>query len=467
LFVAQILTLALLLLAGYVLHLRVRLLQRLHIPAPVIAGLIGLLAGPEVLGAVLVLPPEGTLGSWLGAYERDWIPVYRLLPGVLITPVMAASVLGMKIPGRREFVESVGTQMGYTIAFYWSQFALGVSVGALFLHKVYPTFGLELFAGFAGGHGTAAVYAQTLHDLNADYWEVGQGVALTTATVGLVFGVIGGITLINVAARRGQTALLAPPQSSELGRTSGLYREVRTRPALGRSVTAHDVLDPLSYTIALVAVPTLIGILARSAVDALEIGFLQSVGEFAWALLAAAILWFVVDRMGWSWILDTETKNRIAGTLVDFLVVAAVASLPLQAVLRHVGPIAALLLAGVCGSVAMYCLGRYLLPDACVERSIMTFGQCTGVAATGLLLLRIVDPEFKTPALSAWGLSYAVAFPLSLVYLGLGTSIMIEHGAWPLAGLSFLLAGLGIGITFLLRPSPGSPGKKQVDLRSL
>ncbi|MBM3790608.1 MAG: hypothetical protein FJW35_09705, partial [Acidobacteria bacterium] len=403
LLLVQILALAVLLLVGYVLYMRVRLLRRLHIPAPVIAGFLGLLAGPEVLGAALALPQEGALGRWLASYARDWIPVYRLLPGVLITPVMAASVLGMKIPARREFVESVGRQLGYTIAFYWSQFALGIAVGALFLHAVYPTFGLELFAGFAGGHGTAGVYGQTLRDLDASYWEVGQGVALTTATVGLLFGVIGGIALINIAARRGRTVLLAPPQSGDSGRAAGLYRDPDTRPPVGRSVTAHDVLDPVSYTVALIALPSLLGILAKSALDALEIGVLQSVGEFAWALVAAAFLWVVVVRRGWSWILDTETKNRVAGTLVDFLVVAAVASLPVQAVLRHVGPIAALVLAGVTGSIVMYCLGRFLLPDHWVERSIITFGQCTGVAATGLLLLRIVDPEFKTPALSAWG----------------------------------------------------------------
>jgi len=438
-FILQMMVLALLLLAGLILRTRIRLFQDLFIPAPVLGGAIGLILGPDCLAGLLS-------GEWVRIYEEEWIPVYRLLPGVLITPVMAASILGMRIPGRKEFAESIGKQLGFTIAFYGSQFMLGGIVGAVFMGQVYPTFGLELFAGFSGGHGTAGVYAQTLRDMGAGYWEVGQGIALTAATVGLIFGILGGITLINFCARRGQTCLISSPQDLPRELKMGFTRNVSSRKEVGRAVTSPEVLEPISYTLALIAIPSLMGIMTRRGLAFFRIPGLENVGEFAWALVFAAILWMVLDRLDLGYLLDVTIKNRVAGTMVDFLVVAAILSVPLRAVLQHMVPITILLAAGLLSAIAMFYIGKKVLPDHWVERSIMTFGQCTGVTATGLLLLRIVDPDFKTPAVSAWGVSYAIAFPLSLIYLGLGATLIVSLGPWLFAGLSFILFVLGFGL---------------------
>jgi ESS family glutamate:Na+ symporter len=104
----------------------------------------------------------------------------------------------------------------------------------------------------------------------------------------------------------------------------------------------------------------------------------------------------------------------------------------------------------------MFYVGKRMLPDHWVERSVMTFGQCTGVTATGLLLLRVVDPDFKTPAVSAWGLSYAVVFPLALVYLGIGTSIMAGYGPVVFGGISLALSAGGFVLASLFPKSQAS-----------
>ena len=89
--------------------------------------------------------------------------------------------------------------MGYTLAYYFSQFFLGAVVAMFFVGRLYPTFGLELFSGFSGGHGTAGIYGQALQGLGVEWWTRGQAVALVSATFGLIFGVTGGIFLINLA----------------------------------------------------------------------------------------------------------------------------------------------------------------------------------------------------------------------------------------------------------------------------
>ena len=81
---------------------------------------------------------------------------------------------------------------------------------------LYDVFGIELAIGFVGGHGTAGTLGNMLSALNLPYWETSQGVATTTATFGIVGGILIGIMMINWAARHGQTAML-----KKSGRYSG------------------------------------------------------------------------------------------------------------------------------------------------------------------------------------------------------------------------------------------------------
>ena len=57
-----------------------------------------------------------------------------------------------------------------------------------------------------------------------------------------------------------------------------------------------------------------------------------------------------------------------------------------------------LCLAGIIWHFAcLYFLGKLLLPNHWFERAIADMGMNMGVIASGLVLLRMVDPESKTP----------------------------------------------------------------------
>ena len=116
---------------------------------------------------------------------------------------------------------------------------------------------------------------------------------------------------------------------------------------------------------------------------------------------------------------------------MDFLVVAAISTINVEVVLGGLVPLAILVVAGVLWNVfCVMWLARRLLPaDSWFERSIAEMGQSMGVTATGLLLLRVVDPEGATDATSAFGykqlmhepfmgggLWTSAAIPLALAY---------------------------------------------------
>lgn len=82
--------LALLLLAGRYIKHQSRWCQRLYLPASIVAGVIGLLLGPEVLGAIVtaIAGEEAFLSG--GLFSPDIRTVWAQAPGVFINIVFAA-----------------------------------------------------------------------------------------------------------------------------------------------------------------------------------------------------------------------------------------------------------------------------------------------------------------------------------------------------------------------------------------
>ena len=103
-------------------------------------------------------------------------------------------------------------------------------------------------------------------------------------------------------------------------------------------------------------------------------------------------------------LLDRGQMERISGASLDYLVVAAVATIQLKVVAENWIPLAILAAAGTAWSSAMVLwVAPRIFRKAWFERAIAEFGQAMGVTATGLLLLRTVDPESRTPAAMSFG----------------------------------------------------------------
>ena len=123
--------------------------------------------------------------------------------------------------------------------------------------------------------------------------------------------------------------------------------------------------------------------------------------------------------------------QRLAGTSLDFLVVAAVASIRLDFVAAHWMPLALLCLAGILWNVGgVLFLAPRILKHAWFERAIAEFGQSTGVTATGLLLLRTVDPENKTVAAEAFGYKQLLHEPVmgGGIWTSLAVPLLLTQG---------------------------------------
>ena len=173
----------LLLFVATLLRLKIRILKKLFIPASLLAGIIGMLLGPYFLKVI-----PATMMSSFGA-----------LPGQMITVVFACMLLGIK--STKESAGSMTHDVVTGLGWLWSCSFLQVGIisvlTALIFTPVFgvdPMFGSVFEIGFAGGHGTAGGMADVFVKLG---WPDGGDIGKTTATIGLMAGIIGGMFAIN------------------------------------------------------------------------------------------------------------------------------------------------------------------------------------------------------------------------------------------------------------------------------
>ncbi|MDR2868951.1 MAG: hypothetical protein LBV04_00715, partial [Deferribacteraceae bacterium] len=242
-------SLSALLLLGAFLRGVVPIFQRLFLPASVIGGFIGLLIGPIIWGDAGVPIPN------------DWISTWAVLPGILIVPVVASVPLGMKIGGGGTSAGETSANILKTFAIIFGLMVVQVIIGLVTREfftatqpelNLYPPFGFELSQGFTGGHGTAGVIGSFYRDLNLPYWELAQGITTTTATFGLVGGMIIGIVAINIAARTGKTALLSKPGDIPRDLARGYQMDTEQQKSMGKETTYSSSIEAITFHFAIV-----------------------------------------------------------------------------------------------------------------------------------------------------------------------------------------------------------------------
>lgn len=460
LFIALV-TISLVLLASNALRLWLPWLRRLFLPSSVIGGLLLLLMGPDVIGRALPTIFEGSPGLFPAYIQESW----SALPALLINVVFAALFIGKTIPGLRTIWLRAGPQVvvGQTMA--WGQYAVGLTLALLVLVPIFnmnPMVGALIEIGFEGGHGTAAGMADTFSELG---FEEGADLALGLATIGIVSGVLIGTVMINIAARRGVVKLDSEQDDPDELMTNDDRPSTEEFSEFKKDLVQESgTTDPLSLHIGLVGIAIVIGWLLLSALQWVEqvtwasdggLEILAHVPLFPIAMIGGVIVQLIVMRFGLEQHVSARTMSRIAGTALDFTIVAALATLSLTTLGDYFIPFLLLALTGIGWSLfVLIVIAPRVIPENWFERGIGDFGQSMGVTVTGLLLMRMADPKNKSGALESFGykqlmfepvvgggLFTAAALPLIAQFGAL--SVLIFTGLLTVGWLAFGLLYFG------------------------
>ena len=415
-----------LLLIGLLLRAKIGFLQSFYVPAAIVGGLIGL--------AVL---QGGQAAVQLGL---EWIPAQAALivdelhawPGWLIAVVFAGLFLDK--PGRsiKESLHGAVRQANMVWIICLGQVGLGLAAVWLIIQPFHlgpfdenvPTyFGQLIEAGFAGGHGTSAALGEVYKEMG---FAETKDLAFFMATVGLIYSVASGVFFVNLGVRRGWTRA----GNVQIPRQAGLEARNRSE-SIGVGKVNAEVLDPLVFQAIILGAAYVMGLalqkLAGLAFDDLPL--------FMFTLIGGWLVRDVMRLLGIADLIDPGTIRRLVAAAMEFLIVAAIASLNLVLVTKAIVPLSVLLIvASAWTAVCLIYIGRRLLPSGYwFELGIINYGMSTGVTASGLMLLRIIDKDFDSGAAE----DYALAAPLFSPFVGGGVVTVVA--------VPYMLQGLGVG----------------------
>jgi glutamate:Na+ symporter, ESS family len=455
-FVAVLIAL-LLLLAGESIRRRSRHLRRIFLPASIIAGAIGLLLGPQVLGRLDVAGiPEG------GLFPAGVMDAWTMLPGALINVVFAALFLGKVIPGLKEIWLRAGPQVVFGQTLAWGQYVVGLLLAILVLVPVFgmdPIAGALIEIGFEGGHGTAAGMAQAFE---AAGFPEGADLALGLATVGLVAGVLIGTVLVNWAVYRGHISILEPGEEHPAGQAGGassveLTAEDRAE-AKKQKRLSGSATDAMSIQLGLIGLAIAIGWLLLEGLRLFE--QLTWGGElftyvplFPLAMIGGLVVQLLVDRFGLMHLVVRSYIARAGGIALDLTIISALASLSLQAIGDNILPFLLLALSGTAWCVfCVLVFAPRVIPYNWFERGIGDFGQSMGMTVSGLLLMRMADPEDRSGAMGSFGYKQLLFEPVvgGGLFTGMSVGLIAAYGPWPILALCtvLMLAWVAFGLLY-------------------
>lgn len=398
--------LSVLLVTGKILRVQVPLLQKLYLPSSVVGGVVGLIL----------------LNSFPGVLSSEIIKEMRLLPGFLINVIFAILFLGVGVPKMRNFAASVFAQLTLAQIVVWGQYVVGIGLCGFLLmplFKVHPAFGNLLELGFEGGHGTVGGMSQAF---SAKGWSDGIALGYTIATVGMIVGIVLGMTLVNWAYRKGLVKTVRPFAKRTFAERRGIHAR-ENRPSAGRQTVASDSVDSLAWHIAIVGLSVLIGWALWLTVP------LEGFPLFPLCMIGGVLLQMAAKLIKVDLLIDRDQMSRISGASLDYLALAAITTIEISVVVKNWMPLAIMILGGVVWTVfAVVFFAPRLFREAWFERGIAEFGQATGVTATGLLLLRTVDPESKTPASASFAGKQLLHEPLMNLWVALAFALIFTIG---------------------------------------
>lgn len=284
-----------------------------------------------------------------------------------------------------------------TVATYLIQGIVGMGItmlAALIVKSFFPAAGILLPFGYGQGTGQALNYGGIFE---ADFgFEDGKSFGLTIAALGFLSASIGGVIHLNVLRRQGKI------QPKDPNAKLVLAEEIQAED----ESPMQESMDKMTTQIALIAASYLLAYLMMFVLGNLLPGMKSVIYGFNFLLgvLSATLVKALMNWMKKKRIIRREHRNyflmtRASNFFFDLMVVAGIAAIRLSALEKYWGIMLILGLAGlVVTYIYNYIVSRKLFPEYAEEQFLTMYGMLTGTASTGVILLREIDGDFKTPA---------------------------------------------------------------------
>ena len=152
---------------------------------------------------------------------------------------------------------------------------------------------------------------------------------------------------------------------------------------------------------------------------------------------------------------DKETMVSISGASTDYLIAFGVASIVPAAIAEYWLALVVMFVLGTAYCVFFFFIvAPKFFGENWLERGIISWGWATAAVATGLALLKIVDPKMKSGTLNEYGVAYVGFAPFEIGMTVLAPIAVIAGWTMGLGVLSLVLAVAVLALPWVMRWMP-------------
>ncbi len=379
------------LLVGNALKKSIPFMRRSLIPTSVLGGIVLIIIAAVYKGFTGDVMFDEPIFGGKGTQTLETITYHTLALGFIASTLKTT---GGKLNKKRT-TEIFNTGIT-TVSTYLLQGIVGMAItiiAALIIGEFFSAAGLLLPFGYGQGTGQALNYGN-IYETQFGFVG-GKSFGLTIAALGFLSASFGGVIHLNIMNKTGK---LRTKSKTALLSTDKIESE--------NEIPMQESIDKMTIQIALIFVAYAVAYLIMYLLGLLLPGMKSTVYGFNFLLgvLAATMIKGILNFLKKIGAIKKEYTNnflltRVSNLFFDIMIVAGIAAIRLDILENYWG---ILLILGVVGLVVTYVYNRFiaktLFAEYAEEQFLAMYGMLTGTASTGIILLREVDSDFKTPA---------------------------------------------------------------------
>lgn len=409
--IIQIGIIAALILLANILRRKVLFIQKAMIPTAVLAGFI------------LLLLRSFNLMPIITTEFLETVTYHTIALGFI--------AMSLRVPEKTmETEKMIGSKSGALIvSTYLVQALTGLVISLLlaytFMPDLFKASGILLPMAYGQGPGQANNVGSAYEDLGM---TGGRSFGLSLAATGYLCACVVGVIFINIYSRKGKVNKTTNRDEVSGSITVDMFEDKN-------EVPVSESIDRLSIQMALICLIYLLTYLVTWGITELLMlispGLANTVSTLLWgfnfiigSMLAAGCRTFFAGLKKVK-LMNRQYQNnyllsRISGFLFDVMIICGIASINIDDLQGYWVPF--VLMAVIGGIVTFFYLmymSKKLYKGYEYEGFFSMYGMLTGTISSGVLLLREIDPQMKTPAANnlITGSSFGIAFGAPLLIL--------------------------------------------------
>lgn len=425
---------SIMLLIGVILRAKVSIFRNMLVPASVIGGIIGLIF-VNVFGG-----EKTSIGVDIGMFNT------------LVSQIFTISFIsiGLTSTPQNESNSVKNTVKGsWALGIIWCLlYASTPLIGAGIVALTGKTSGMDSIYGmlipfaFCQGPGQSVAYGSIFEQYG---WTNASMVAVTFSAIGFIVAFLLGIPAAKLGIKKG---LAKNSQKLDEVILRGYLKKEEQIDTMVKDTTCNSNVETMAFHFALLGLCYVLAVGIGNIFSLLP-GFLgtsMSSMMFMNGMFAAYIVKFIMKKLKIDYLIENTLQSKITGWTADYLVVCAFMAISVSVIRTWITPIIAVTaISTVVTFFACVYFGQRLGGSNDFERTLGLYGMCTGTVPTGIALIRIVDPDFKTSTAVELG-----ACNLVMVLFGTPTYMLILACASGTIGRNYTLGGLALITVVLL-----------------